>query len=582
MQMSVVQPNQQSFWVRRVFPWLSDNQTSWLYDEVGKLGIADEAERLAKEQEIYKQALPIIKQRQDEADRADIQNWRYNTALEEKDPKKKAAGMAEYRISEVADAIKKTKWISTVAPDNEAYTAYLKENPSDAALIENYVNKWDKEILYKMWVEKRPIADKIWNAVKNVWVGIIWWVAWLWAMYAWGKAGKYLSRQLYSAVTPKNAQEIDANAAYKAKETDVKPNKVVDNMLDTPVIQKEGRWTASVWFMWSKTAQYHQAKSYRQGIRKETYDPAFKAMEEKGIKGDYRTLRQTALDNIENSKDLPSSDKRLAKQRINDIFDEHYKRDFGKNPPSMSELNKEARKMRSKLPKNFPEWGLAGSDIKAAQNAIKTAFKEEVRKRGKEVWFDLKDADIKYNSVSAVMKAGKAAAGKTLLSGWLPFGIVSNISSAATTTVGSIAGKLWYRLSEAATYLPEKLRQATKNLVKSGKLKDILKQNLRETPAMLLYPQAEKIKEWIENKAMTRLETAISTLESGKMPTRKQDPIIYALVKDMTKEEALEQLTQLKSVRWTNKKEFKDGLDYLLKIIETEAGDSFTPYMKKK
>jgi hypothetical protein len=53
---------------------LSDNQTSWLYDEVGKLGIADEAERLAKEQEIYKQALPIIKQRQDEADRADIQN----------------------------------------------------------------------------------------------------------------------------------------------------------------------------------------------------------------------------------------------------------------------------------------------------------------------------------------------------------------------------------------------------------------------------------------------------------------------------------------------------------------------------
>lgn len=578
MQMSVVQPNQQNFWVRRVFPWFSDNQTNWLYDEVGKLGIADESERLAKEQEIYKQALPIIRQRQAEAEIADVQNWRYSKALGETDPKKKQVAMAEYRISEVAGAIKRIKWIPATAPEDEVYAAYLKENPSDSVLIENYVNKWDKEILYKMWVEERPLGNKIgsflWGAAAVV-------GGWLWAMYGAGEAWKYLSKGIYNAVTPKTKSEIDAVSAFKSKETDVKPNRVVDNMLETPMIQEWWRGAARLWFVWSRSAQMEQAKVFRKNIRKEIYDPAFKAMDKKGIKGDYRLLREKTLEKIDKMEWISESDKRLAKKRANQIFNDHYQWNFGKDAPSMRNLNKEAKTVKNKLPKNFPEWGLAGNDINIARTAIKDTFKEEVWTKGKKVWYDLKDADIKYGSVAEIIKEGKAAAAKPLLRWGLPFGIIWNVSNAATPVIGSTVWKLWYKLSEAVQYIPKALWENAKEFVKSGNAKALLKQSLRETPASILTPTWEDAVREVNEYQSNKLETAIQMLESWKMPTRKQDPIIHALIKDMTPEEALKELKELQALR-SKKWEFKDGLDYLLKVIEKEAGDSFTPYMKKK
>lgn len=575
---SIANPNGQPIWPVRVFPWLSQNQTTWLYNEVEKLGITDPTERLRKEQEIYNNVRPMAKELQDAKARADITNETLNKSVEAKNPWEAKTLGIQHRSSHLADGLKAQLWLKPTTPDLQLFEAYAKKFPEKKEAIMKYVNEGDKRILYDLWIEKKPLGEKIgsflWGAAAVV-------GGWLWAMYGAGEAWKYLSKGIYNAVTPKTKSEIDAVSAFKSKETDVKPNRVVDNMLETPMIQEWWRGAARLWFVWSRSAQMEQAKVFRKNIRKETYDPAFKAMDEKGIKGDYRLLREKTLEKIDKMEWISESDKRLARKRANQIFDDHYQWNFGKDAPSMRNLNKEAKTVKNKLPKNFPEWGLAGNDINIARTAIKDTFKEEVWTKGKEVWYDLKDADIKYGSVAEIIKEGKAAAAKPLLRWGLPFGIIWNVSNAATPVIGSTVWKLWYKLSEAVQYIPKALWENAKEFVKSGNAKALLKQSLRETPASILTPTWEDAVREVNEYQSNKLETAIQTLESWKMPTRKQDPIIHALIKDMTPEEALKELKELQALR-SEKWEFKDGLDYLLKVIEKEAGDSFTPYMKKK
>lgn len=570
----LAQPNQQWWWVQRVFPWLDEEQTGRLYESVSKLWIADPIERLKKEQEVYQQVLPLVKQQQQFTDRANTKNELFSKSLDDK----KSQEAINFRWADFADRVKEQKGIWPTAPDKEVLWAFVKENPDLKDLVLKHINEWDEELLYELGLKEKPLGRKVVDTAKKAWVWALATVAWLWAMYAWGELGKRVSKTIYGSTIPQSEYDVSQKRKRRAWDIKEKPVTKIDTMIDAPMVQGSGRWFSRVGFMWSKTALWDQATARQTYLSKQVIDPMFTKMETSGIKADYGVAKEKIVADITKDKRFSINDKKVLLMEVDEIFEANW---FD-GETSMRNLDLDAQSANRQLPKKYPKWGIMSSETKQANDIISNTFRDIVQGESAKLGDDMAKAYKEYWHMYDIIADADKAAGRPIINWPLGVAPLSWPIAALSTPATTIPTKATYKLSEAMQYIPKKLRQATKNLVKSGKLKDILKQNLRETPAMLLYPQAEKIKEWIENKEMTRLETAISTLESGKMPTRKQDPIIYALVKDMTKEEALEQLTQLKSVRWANKKEFKDGLDYLLKIIETEAGDSFTPYMKKK
>lgn len=141
---------QQWRWVINPFPWFSQNQTSRLYKEADKLWIKYPQQLIAKEQEIYRTALPIIKQRKE---RTDANNKLFNQAQREKDPEKRKLLDGQIRINNIAQLVKEKEWLRDDAPNFEVFKAYALDNPQYQNAITKYINEWDEEVLYSSWLK---------------------------------------------------------------------------------------------------------------------------------------------------------------------------------------------------------------------------------------------------------------------------------------------------------------------------------------------------------------------------------------------------------------------------------------------
>ncbi len=118
----------------------------------------DEDEKKATRNELYRAALPIA-QNNDKLDERDkllndkayeisqMQNWQ-----------EKNMQITAFKLEDLAQKIKRTysDQISADADDYEVLNEFLWQIDNAQVLLENYINNWDKELLYEWWLTERP------------------------------------------------------------------------------------------------------------------------------------------------------------------------------------------------------------------------------------------------------------------------------------------------------------------------------------------------------------------------------------------------------------------------------------------
>lgn len=499
MNISIAWPKQQGFGVMKVFPWLAQNQSDWIYQQVDWMGIQDPIERLQKEQELYKQVLPIAKERAAAKERAEAKNEMYNKSLEEKDPVRKKEVTAQVRMADLTDLIKKKEWLSPDAPDEAIFNTFVKVNPWVNEKLDSYFKNWDETILIEMWLKEKPLAKKILDTAKDVWIWALAWAAWLGGLYAVGEGLKKVWKGTYWLTLPKSDYDADQIRNYNASRTKEKPVTAVDTMIESPWAQ----------FVWTKTWIWDDATREKSRLSSEWYDPVYKKLDEAGTKADYRSLQWKAVRQAYETKWLSPTDKKAIATEIDEIFNENYKWDV-----SMRDLDLESSSVNRRLPKKYPEGGLASSTTKQAQMIISDVFRSFVKDAAKSIWEDLEWIHRDYGNLWPIEEMWDAARKKPTLSGW-PLSWAGNVAQSASTVVTTGVWKAAYKLWKVASYLPEKIVQAGKNLGKG-----LLSIDPIWTPEILQYVPwtiGTSFKEYVEtNPANVAFDAFIKTLEGKK------------------------------------------------------------------
>ena len=73
----------------------------------------------------------------------------------------KAQNETQVKIADLSQKAKKKFWIDATTPDNEVIDAMIQGIPNGWKLFENYINKWDKTLLYEAWLE-----EQLWQMLK--------------------------------------------------------------------------------------------------------------------------------------------------------------------------------------------------------------------------------------------------------------------------------------------------------------------------------------------------------------------------------------------------------------------------------
>ena len=96
----------------------------------------------------------------------------------------KAQNETQVKIADLSQKAKKKFWIDATTPDNEVIDAMIQGIPNGWKLFENYINKWDKTLLYEAWLEEQSLLSKAWQ----IWTDIVWGaydsVTWAWRFIA--------------------------------------------------------------------------------------------------------------------------------------------------------------------------------------------------------------------------------------------------------------------------------------------------------------------------------------------------------------------------------------------------------------
>lgn len=137
-----------------VFPGLNPKQIQQL--EADTSNIVDPVEKKKAQQEIYRYVLPQVQSANKKVERIDLSNTLYNDAINEKDPEVKKQKMFAIKTSDIAWMIKEKQGLPVETPDNEVMDVFMKDNPLNTKLFEDYINNWDETILYQNWLKEQP------------------------------------------------------------------------------------------------------------------------------------------------------------------------------------------------------------------------------------------------------------------------------------------------------------------------------------------------------------------------------------------------------------------------------------------
>lgn len=162
------------------FPWFNQAQLQWLEQKTAHL---QWAEKLNKQQELYRLALPKIQEKQYISQRQEAKNELFQKIEQIKDPAQKQQMMTKLRTEDLADFAKQMNpQLKYNAPTQDVFIGVLNEAKSrgiQPQIIENYLNGKDEDFLYMMGY-KKPEAPQWgikWLATRIAWDR--WWAEWL-------------------------------------------------------------------------------------------------------------------------------------------------------------------------------------------------------------------------------------------------------------------------------------------------------------------------------------------------------------------------------------------------------------------
>lgn len=164
----------------QTFPWFNQAQLQWLENKTAHLQGQD---KINKQQELYRLALPRIQQKQYEAQRMEAKNQLFQKIEEVTDPIQKQQMMVQLRKEDLADFAKQTHpQLRYNAPTDEIFGGVLNEAKARGIapqVIEKYMNGENDEFLYMMGYKKHEVPQGGIKGLASRMVWDRWWGEWL-------------------------------------------------------------------------------------------------------------------------------------------------------------------------------------------------------------------------------------------------------------------------------------------------------------------------------------------------------------------------------------------------------------------
>lgn len=510
------------------YPWLNEKQVQQL--DVDTASIADEYERQKKKNEIYRAVLPVIKNKEEIKARDEASNQLYAKSLDTKDIVQQKQQQTMVRIGELADRLKKSANLQAKTPDNEVIKAFIGSDPEKKQQFTDYLNWVSEDILVKNWLKEQQKQD---NTLENIWL------AWLWVVWTliggkvWGEVLKKVGKSVYWLTIPSNIQEAGQKQAYQAGLTNTKPRTVVDTAIESPLLQKWGNTMSSkLWQMGKKWGIGVQSQARASQIFQETITPIFQQSVKDNLSFDYGALFEQAK-----SKVLDTA-KRSVEQKSSIISDIERIAKKYKWTTTLENLDLAKRDIVNQLPQKYFKWNPT-SDLKEAQWVISNVFRDTVHTTIKDkYWVNSAKLYQDYANFKQLWEIGKKAMTDWGKNAW--FGsFVSTVVQEAVTPVSTTAWKLTYKLWDFLTKPTDYLIKKWKELIKSGTIKNIIK----ETPANILAPDFSNVEWDFHSNMVDDAKQAIILLnEWKKIPASN---FAYTLWNKLTKEEKIQKLNDV-------------------------------------
>lgn len=150
------------------FPWLSTRVVSNILNSTKD--IDDEEERKATINELYRAALPIAQNNDKLDERDEILNRKAYEISQMQSGDQKNMQITALKLGDLSNKIKRTysDQISADADDNEVLNQFIAQIPNWQKMLEDYLNNWDKELLYAGWLATKNIENP-WTTDTTQW-----------------------------------------------------------------------------------------------------------------------------------------------------------------------------------------------------------------------------------------------------------------------------------------------------------------------------------------------------------------------------------------------------------------------------
>ena len=137
------------------YPWFDEANYRKLESKIDQLGLTWYEKEQAMD-ELYVKALPIVQDEIKNSDRRKLINQNSYEASQITDNSARTIAKSQMWVVELTQQLKEKFNIDPSAPDEEVFNSWIESIPDGEQLLVNYLNDWDKTLLYEWWLMEKP------------------------------------------------------------------------------------------------------------------------------------------------------------------------------------------------------------------------------------------------------------------------------------------------------------------------------------------------------------------------------------------------------------------------------------------
>ena len=157
------------------FPWLTEEEskkiesyTSWL----------TWYQQLKEQSRLYEKYINYKTQNDRTFERVKAERQMRYMSTQSDDPKQSNYLNNNANLEELVDMVADKYHLNKKTPSEKVFNQVVKyaQDKWKTQSLQNYLNNWDREFLYEMWLEQRPIEQEktVWDNVKQIGKDVIW------------------------------------------------------------------------------------------------------------------------------------------------------------------------------------------------------------------------------------------------------------------------------------------------------------------------------------------------------------------------------------------------------------------------